>query len=56
MLAAAAGNEAAFETLIARYQDRVYSMLARMNGMEDAEDLAQETFLKAYRALGSFRQ
>lgn len=56
VVAAAGGDEAAFETLIARYQDRVYSTLARMNGMEDAEDLAQETFLKAYRALGTFRQ
>lgn len=54
---AAAGDGAAFETLVVRYQDRVFNLLYRMMGAEDeAEDLAQETFLKAYRALGSFRQ
>lgn len=54
---AAAGDDAAFETLVVRYQDRVFNLLYRMMGAEDeAEDLAQETFLKAYRALGSFRQ
>jgi RNA polymerase sigma-70 factor (ECF subfamily) len=54
---AAAGRSEAFDELVARYQDRVFNVLARMSGSaQDAEDLAQETFLKAYRALGSFRQ
>jgi len=54
---AAGGNTDAFETLVARYQDRVFNTLSRMSSSaEEAEDLAQETFLKAYRALGSFRQ
>ncbi|MCW8132589.1 MAG: sigma-70 family RNA polymerase sigma factor [Planctomycetota bacterium] len=54
---AAQGDAEAFETLVLRYQDRVYSLLCRLSGSEeDAEDLAQETFMKAYRALGSFRQ
>lgn len=51
------GNADAFEALVVRYQDRVFSLLARMCGsVDEAEDLAQETFLRAYRALGSFRQ
>lgn len=54
---AAGGKSEAFETLVGRYQDRVFNTLSRMCGSsEEAEDLAQETFLKAYRALGSFRQ
>lgn len=51
------GNTEAFDTLVLRYQDKVYNLLVRMSGSEAAaEDLAQETFLKAYRALASFRQ
>jgi RNA polymerase sigma-70 factor (ECF subfamily) len=54
---AAGGKAEAFETLVARYQDRVFNTLSRMSSSaEEAEDLAQETFLKAYRALNSFRQ
>jgi RNA polymerase sigma-70 factor (ECF subfamily) len=51
------GEGEAFEELVIRYQDRVYNLLLRLTGSaDDAEDLAQETFLKAYRALGSFRR
>jgi RNA polymerase sigma-70 factor (ECF subfamily) len=51
------GDAAAYEELVRRYQDRVFGMLVRLTGSEnEAEDLAQETFLKAYRALGSFRR
>jgi len=51
------GEGQAFEELVIRYQDRVYNLLLRLTGSgEDAQDLAQETFLKAYRALGSFRR
>ncbi|MCY3020988.1 MAG: sigma-70 family RNA polymerase sigma factor [Planctomycetota bacterium] len=57
MRLAALGAAAAFDILVLRYQDRVFNMLARMCGSADeAEDLAQETFLKAYRALDAFRQ
>jgi RNA polymerase sigma-70 factor (ECF subfamily) len=53
---AAAGDEAAFETLVTRYQDRVYRLAARLTGFEaDAKDVLQETFLSAYRALPAFR-
>jgi RNA polymerase sigma-70 factor (ECF subfamily) len=41
---------------VLRYQDRVFNILVRFCGSADeAEDLAQETFLRAYRALGAFR-
>lgn len=54
---AAAGQTQAFETLVVRYQDRVYNLLLRMtNSPDEAEELAQETFLKAYRALHTFRR
>ena len=54
---AAQGNADAFGALALRYQDRVFNLLAHFCGAEDeAEDLAQETFLRAYRALGAFRQ
>ena len=52
-----AGNSDAFDELVVRYQDRVFNTLARMCGStQEAEDLSQETFLKAFRALSSFRQ
>lgn len=49
-----AGDEAAFEALILRHQDRVYNICRYMLGASDAEDAAQETFIKAYRNLAGF--
>ena len=50
------GNTNAFDDLVLEYQDRVYHIALRMTGNEeDAFDLSQETFLKAYRTLKSFR-
>lgn len=47
---------AAFETLVSRYQNRIVAYAARMlHDTDDAEDVAQETFIKAYRSLDSFR-
>lgn len=44
--------DGAFEELVASQQDRLYAFLLGMTGDgAEAEDLAQETFLKAYRAL-----
>lgn len=51
-----AGEREAFDEIIRRYQDRVYNLLLRLCGkVEDADDLTQETFVKAYRGLKNFR-
>ncbi len=51
------GDSAAYNGLVKRYQRQVYSLAYRMTGSpEDASDLTQETFVRAYTALGSFRQ
>jgi RNA polymerase sigma-70 factor (ECF subfamily) len=53
---AAAGEEPAFETLVSRYEGRVYRLACRLTGDEsDARDVLQETFLAAYRGLPAFR-
>ncbi len=50
---AQAGNSAAFAALFDQYQRPIVNYLYRMvNDREIAEDLAQDTFLKAYRAIG----
>ena len=47
---------AAFEQLVTRYQNKIIGYAARMlNDATEAEDVAQETFIKAYRSLASFR-
>ncbi len=52
---ARAGDRSAFAHLVERYQRPVYNMAYRMLGNpNDAEDAAQEAFLKAYRALGAY--
>ena len=50
------GNTNAFEDLVLEYQKQVYHITLKMTGNEeDAFDLSQETFLKAFRALPTFR-
>jgi RNA polymerase sigma-70 factor (ECF subfamily) len=50
------GEREAFDLLVERYQRDVYRLCYRYLGNhEDANDMAQEAFLKAYRGLGSFR-
>jgi RNA polymerase sigma-70 factor (ECF subfamily) len=50
------GDANAFEELVLEYQTRVYNIAMKMTGNEDdAFDISQEAFLKAYRALGGFR-
>jgi RNA polymerase sigma-70 factor (ECF subfamily) len=50
------GDPAAFEALIRNHQHMVHSLTYRMTGsLADAEDLAQETFIRAYEQIGSFR-
>jgi RNA polymerase sigma-70 factor (ECF subfamily) len=50
------GDAGAFARLVAKYQDRVYNVCLRISGHhEDARDLTQETFLKAFAGMGSFK-
>ena len=51
-----AGDQTAFNLLVLKYQHRVLKLVGRfVNDAAEAEDVAQEAFLKAYRALASFR-
>jgi RNA polymerase sigma-70 factor (ECF subfamily) len=53
---ARAGERAAFDQLVSRYQRRLMRLLTRLlNDPAEAEDVVQETFIKAYRALRHFR-
>ena len=50
------GDVNAFEKLVLEYEKSVYALTQRMTGnAEDAADMAQETFIKAYNSLSSFR-
>jgi RNA polymerase sigma-70 factor (ECF subfamily) len=50
------GDPKAFESLMIRHQRMIFSLTYRMTGsVADAEDLAQETFIRAYRNIGSYR-
>jgi RNA polymerase sigma-70 factor (ECF subfamily) len=50
------GDLAAYDDLIRRYQERIYATIYHMtSNHEDANDLAQESFIKAYQALKSFK-
>ncbi len=50
------GERAAFDLLVMRYQHKVLKLIMRyVHDAHEAEDIAQEAFVKAYRALGSFR-
>ena len=50
-----AGDLAAFEELVDRHRAVVYRVAARVVGREEAEDVTQETFLRAYHRLPRFR-
>jgi len=50
------GDMQAFAALVAKYQDRIFNTIFRMCPQRaDAEELAQETFLKALERIGQFR-
>lgn len=54
--AAREGDLRAYDQLVQRYQERIYATVYHMtSNHEDANDLAQETFIKAYSALKSFK-
>jgi RNA polymerase sigma-70 factor (ECF subfamily) len=51
-----AGDQKAFELLVIKYQRRVQRLIGRMvRDVDLVEDIAQETFIRAYRALHQFR-
>ena len=51
-----AGDQSAFNLLVLKYPHRVLKLVGRfVHDATEAEDVAQEAFLKAYRALSSFR-
>src|SRR5688500_2112611 len=50
------GEREAFDSLVERYQRDIYRLCYRyVNDPQDANDMAQEVFLKAYKAIGRFR-
>jgi RNA polymerase sigma-70 factor, ECF subfamily len=50
------GDKSAFDLLVRKYQHKVVKLVTRyMRDPADAEDVAQEAFIKAYRALPQFR-
>jgi RNA polymerase sigma-70 factor (ECF subfamily) len=50
------GDAAAFDSLVAKYASQVYNLAYRMVGdPDDADDVAQEVFLRVHRAIKSFR-
>ena len=51
------GDVDAFSVLACRYQEKIYNLVLGMTKNHlDADDLSQETFMHAYRALKNFRQ
>ena len=50
------GNKRAFDLLVLKYQHKVLSIVGRyVSDASEAHDIAQEAFIKAYRAIGNFR-
>jgi RNA polymerase sigma-70 factor (ECF subfamily) len=51
------GDRESFRVLVERYQNRMLRLVSQIvHSREDAEDIVQESFVKAYASLGSFRQ
>ena len=50
------GDTAAFDLLVRKYQHRIVALIGRyVSDWSECQDVAQEAFLRAYRAMGSFR-
>lgn len=53
----AANLDACFEQLVVSYQQRIYAFALRLSGSpQDAEEIAQDAFVRAYRALAGYSQ
>lgn len=51
-----AGNVGAFDQLVQKYREPIFSVIYNMtSNREDASDLTQETFIKAFQAIGRFK-
>lgn len=51
-----AGNVGAFDVLVQRYREKIFSVIYNMtSNREDASDLTQDTFIKAFQAIGRFK-
>jgi len=50
-----AGDVTGFEQIVKHYSSTIFSLAARLVGPSEAEDVVQETFLRAYRGLERFR-
>lgn len=50
------GNHQAFSSLVDKYRDIVFSIALKvLRNREDAEEIAQETFIKAFQSIGTFK-
>jgi RNA polymerase sigma-70 factor (ECF subfamily) len=50
------GDSRAFDMLVLKYQHRIFGLISRyVNDADEVQDVAQEAFIKAYRALPKFR-
>jgi len=50
------GDKSAFDILVVKYQQKVVNLISRfVSDHSECHDVAQETFIKAYKALGNFR-
>ena len=50
------GDSAAFDLLVRKYQHRIAGLIGRyVHDWSEVQDVAQDTFIRAYRAIGSFR-
>ena len=51
-----AGDKTAFDILVQKYQHKVVNLVSRfVSDQAECQDIAQDTFIKAYRAIGNFR-
>jgi RNA polymerase sigma-70 factor (ECF subfamily) len=51
-----AGDQGAFDEMVTRYWDRIYGMVNQLlRNQQDAEEVTQDAFIRAHRALGDFR-